>query len=192
MGYPLKKEGAGKFTWQDYLTWPEEERWEVIDGEAYNMTPSPTFSHQRLVGNFYSALKDKLKGTPCVVVISPLDVKFDEYNIVQPDVLVVCDRNKIKDRVYGAPDLVIEVLSQHTSLKDRRKKKELYERFGVREFIIVHPEENYIERFLLKDNRYSELDIFGAEEVFRSGIFDVEIPLWEVFEIEKPESEERV
>ncbi len=205
MGYPAKKEAGVKYTWQDYLTWPEDERWEVIDGVPYkwheekgrimktetvSMSPSPSERHQAITFNFAVHLKEKIKGTSCRVYVAPLDVYYDDYNFVQPDVMVVCDKKKIKDRIYGAPDLIIEVLSPFTSLKDRKIKKGLYERFGVKEYILAHPEENYVERFPLKDNRYAEPDIFGAEEVFTSGIFEgVDIPLWEVFEIEKPESE---
>ncbi len=186
MPQPAKKEQGQRFTWQDYLTWPEDERWEVIDGEAYNMSPSPTERHQRIIVNIVVQLKEKLKDSPCRVYAAPLDVYLDEHNFVQPDVFVVCDKNKIKDRIYGAPDLIVEVLSIFTAIKDRRLKKDLYERFGVREYVIVHPEEQYIERFFLKDRRYSEPDIFGPEEVFISSALEgVEIPLWEVFEIEK-------
>ncbi|MFN3396766.1 MAG: Uma2 family endonuclease [Thermodesulfovibrionales bacterium] len=188
MGYPLKKDGVERFTWQDYLTWPEEERWEVIGGKAYNMSPSPTERHQRILVNLTVQLNEKLRGTPCRVYAAPLDVYFDDYNFVQPDVFVVCDKNKIKDKIYGAPDLIIEVLSFFTAVKDRKIKKELYEKFGVREYILVHPEENYIEIFLLTAGGYSEPDIIGADEVFKSGIFEnLEIPLWEVFEVAKPE-----
>jgi len=189
MGFPAKKSTDVKYTWRDYLTWPDDERWEVIDGEAYNMTPSPSFRHQIITGNFYALIKEKLKGGQCIVAIAPLDVYFDDYNFVQPDVLVVCDKEKIKDRVYGSPDLIIEVLSPYTSIKDKREKKKLYERFGVKEYILAYPEELHIERFLLHEGKYHEPDIFGAEESFRIGIFeDMEIPLWEVFEIEKPGS----
>lgn len=177
MSYPIKKDKGKKITWQDYLTWPPDERWEVIDGEAYDMSPSPTERHQTIVLNFAVHLKERLKNSSCRVYTAPLDVYFDEYNFVQPDVFVVCDRNKIKERISGAPDLIIEVLSSFTAIKDRKDKKDLYERFGVREYIIVHPEEHYIERFLLKEGRYGEPDIFGSQEVFKSAIFDsLEIP----------------
>ncbi len=189
MTFQAKKKTKVKYTWQDYLAWPDEERWEVIDGEAYNMSPSPSERHQAIVVNFIVHLKEKIKGTTCRVYVAPLDVYFDDFNFVQPDVFVVCDKNKIKDRIYGSPELIIEVISPHTSLKDRKHKKALYERFGVKEFILVHPEENYIERFLLEDSKYGEPDIFGAEEGFMPAIFEeIEIPLWEIFEKEKPEN----
>jgi len=190
MPYPARKEGCQRFTWHDYLTWPSEERWEVIDGKAYDMSPSPTERHQAIIVNLIVQIKERLKGRPCRVYAAPLDVYFDEYNFVQPDVFVVCDINKIRERIFGAPDLIIEVLSFFTAIKDRREKKDLYEKFGVQEYIIVHPDEQYIERFLLKEGRYGEPDLFSPQEVFSSGILDgVEIPLWEIFETEGPEVE---
>jgi Uma2 family endonuclease len=132
MGYPLKKESKGKITWKEYISSKTEERYEVIDGEIYDMSPSPSERHQTILGNFYFLLRERLKGTPCRVYLAPLDVYLDEFNFVQPDIFVVCDREKIKDRIYGAPDIIIEILSPFTSLKDKRLKKALYEKFGVK------------------------------------------------------------
>ena len=187
MKQALKKNGEKKYTWQDYLTWPDEERWEVIDGEAYDMTPSPTAKHQRIVTNFGRILGNKLTDGPCATFAAPLDVYLDDNNFVQPDVMVICDEKKIKDKVYGAPDLIIEVLSPSTSLKDKKEKRVLYEKFGVKEYIIVHPEEMFIERYRLEKSRYKEPDILGAEDVLKlSCLEDIEVSLWEVFEVEPP------
>ncbi|MBI4745712.1 MAG: Uma2 family endonuclease [Deltaproteobacteria bacterium] len=186
MGLALKKE---KYTWQDYLDWSDDERWEVIEGVAYNMTPSPSFTHQKIAGNVYGILRDKLRGKPCTPAIAPLDVYLDDINFVQPDVMVVCDKNKLKEKIYGAPDVIIEVLSPHTSLKDKREKKALYERNGVKEYVIVDPLEQYVERFLPgPDGSYSKGDVFGPKEVLPLKSLDgLEISLWEVFEVEGPE-----
>ena len=94
-----------KYTHQDYLHWPDEERWELIDGVAYNMTPAPSIKHQRIVSNFHINLKTN-PNNPCFTGISTIDVVFDEYNVVQPDLLVVCDKTKItEENIKGAPDL---------------------------------------------------------------------------------------
>lgn len=186
MGFALKEDK--KYTWQDYLTWPDSERWEVIDGVAYNMTPSPTTKHQMLTGNLFGILSNHLKGKPCRALIAPLDVYYDDTNFVQPDVMVVCDKNKIKEKIYGAPDVIIEVLSPHTSLKDKREKKDLYERFGVKEYIIVDPLEQYVERFFIGSDGYGKGDVFGPKEVMPlKSLEGLEINLWEVFEVEGPE-----
>ena len=186
----LKKKFNKRITWQDYLSWPDDERWEVIDGVAYYMSPSPTSRHQVIAGNFYSILKDKLKGNPCKVFIAPLDVCFDDYNFVQPDVLVVCDDKKIKEKICGAPDLIIEVLSPATSLKDKREKKALYEKFQVREYIVIDPEGMIVEKNCLISGRFKGPFILGNTEVLRlASLEKMEVPLWEVFEVEKPEEQ---
>ncbi|BCB97294.1 hypothetical protein JZK55_22160 [Dissulfurispira thermophila] len=198
MAYPQKKEAGKKYTWQDYLTWPDEKRWEVIDGEAYpwhgetaNMSPSPSLQHQIATGNFYGILRTKLLKHRCRVFVAPLDVYFDDYNFVQPDVFIVCDRNKIRDKIYGAPDLTIEVISPYTALKDKRTKKMLYERFGVREYILVYPEELFVERYCLIDNRYGDSEVFGPQEILPlCSLEGIEVALWEVFEVEQPQSEQ--
>ncbi|MFA5353214.1 MAG: Uma2 family endonuclease [Thermodesulfovibrionales bacterium] len=191
MGHPLKKP-TGKYTWQDYLTWPDEERWEVIDGVAYTMTPSPTEYHQRIAGNFYVALRERLKNYHCRAYMAPLDVYYDDLNFVQPDVFIVCDRSKVRDRIYGAPDLIIEIISPSTSLKDKREKKKLYEKFGVKEYIIIHPEELIVERYYLTGEKYPEAEVFGPYETLPLCLFEgTEIPLWEVFDLDLPESREQ-
>lgn len=189
MALPLEK----RYTFEDYLTWLDDERWELIDGIAYNMTPAPSFKHQRLAGNFYRILGNKLSGKPCIPGISPIDVVLSEYDVVQPDVLVVCDKRKITEaNIQGAPDLIIEVLSPSTAIKDKREKKTLYERCGVREYILIDPTESYVERFALKDGVYGVPEIFGSQEVLSlKSLEGMEIPLWEVFEVEPPKMDQK-
>lgn len=186
----LKKKTAKVYTWQDYLTWPDDERWEVIDGKLYDMSPSPTPRHQIIAGNFFSIIKGKLKGNTCRAIVAPLDVYFDDYNFVQPDVMVVCDEKKIRDRIYGAPDLIIEVLSPSTAIKDKREKKALYEKFKVKEYIVVDPEGMVVEKNCLISGRYKGPFILGSQEVLRlASLEKLEVPLWEVFEVEGPVQE---
>ncbi|MBI5445519.1 MAG: Uma2 family endonuclease, partial [Deltaproteobacteria bacterium] len=163
----LAPKTAGKFTYADYVTWPEDERWELIDGEAYNMTPAPTSVHQRIAVRIVTRLEQFLRGAPCVPFIAPTDVVLSEKDLVQPDVFVICDPNKITPaNIQGPPDLAIEILSPSTDLKDRREKKALYERFGVREYLLVSPEGRYVERFFLEaDGSYGKGEIFGEAEV---------------------------
>ena len=190
---PLARKTERKFTYTDYITWPDEERWELIDGQAYNMTPAPSFRHQKIVFNFASLLRDALKGNPCVAGIAPTDVVLSESDVVQPDVFVVCDEKKVTEaNIQGAPDLIIEVISPATALKDKRGKKALYEKHGIKEYIIVDPTDQYVERFLFgEDGLYGKGDIFGPMEVLPIvGLEGIEIPLWEVFEVEGPEDQE--
>lgn len=181
-----------KFTCTDYLTWPDDERWELIDGVPYNMTPAPSFRHQRIVGRFYSRLERALAGRPCIPVISPTDVVLSEYDVVQPDIFVVCDEKKVTEKnIQGAPDVIIEVLSPSTTLKDRREKKILYERCRVREYILIDPVAQYVERFSLgAEGTYRKSDLFGPQELLPlTALEGIHIPLWEVFEVEGPKAE---
>ena len=181
-----KKTDNNKYTLQDYLAWPDNERWELVDGTAYDMTPAPGTKHQSVVGAIYSLFRIALSGGPCMAFIAPTDVVLSEYDVVQPDVLVVCDKGKITSaNIQGAPDLVVEVLSPSTALKDKREKKALYEKHGIREYIIIDPTELYVERFVLKSGSYGAPDIMGPEEVLiLRSIEGLEVRLSEVFETE--------
>ena len=92
MGLAAKKEEG--YTYNDYITWPDEERWEIIDVEAYDMSPAPRVKHQTIVTQLARKLGDKAEEKGCRLFVAPTDVVFDEYNIVQPDVFVVCDKKK--------------------------------------------------------------------------------------------------
>lgn len=96
---------------------------------------------------------------------------------------VVCDKNKLKEtHVQGAPDLIIEVLSKSTQLKDKREKKTLYERFGVREYLIVYPEDEMVERYRLVNGQYLSAEVFNWDETLKLvALPDITINLWEIF-----------
>ncbi|MBF0474211.1 MAG: Uma2 family endonuclease [Deltaproteobacteria bacterium] len=142
-----------RYTYRDYLTWDDDERWELIDGVPYNMSPAPTRRHQRISLDVATQLNNFLSGTPCEVYAAPFDVRLpkgDEADnqvdtVVQPDIVVICDPAKLDDRgCRGAPDFVVEILSPSTSEKDRTIKLALYENRGVKEYWIIDPENNTI------------------------------------------------
>jgi Uma2 family endonuclease len=177
------------YTWNDYQSWPDGERWEIIGGVAYNMSPAPSTRHQVVAGNLFGRLLAALSGKPCRPFIAPIDVKLSDFDVVQPDILVVCDPGKITpSHIEGAPDLVIEVLSPTTALKDLREKKALYQRSGVGEYLVIHPLENYLQRFLLGSNgRYGEAETFGPEDrLALITLPGVDIALWEIFDLPAP------
>jgi len=182
---PLAQEKDQHFTYADYLTWPEDERWELIGGHPYAMTPAPSTRHQSVVLNLGVKLSTALRGHSCRCFVAPTDVVLSEVDVVQPDVLVVCDKAKITEaNIQGAPDLVIEVASPATGLKDKREKKDLYEKYGVREYILVDPGLRCVERFFLgADGLYGKGEVFGpAERMTLLSLSDVSIDLSEVFE----------
>jgi len=175
----LKKK---KYTYQDYLHFPDNERWEIIDGIAYDMSPAPKTKHQRIIVQLTLQLA-KVDQLECRLFIAPTDVVFDDFNVVQPDVFVVCDKTKITvDNIQGSPDLIIEVISPSTSLKDKRDKKNLYEKFGVQEYILVYPDNSYVERYLLSNRKYEPVEIYKWNEIIKLNLLDIEIRLWEIFE----------
>lgn len=183
MAFPSEKEPL-LFSLSDYKGWPETERWQIIDGQAFNMTAAPNIRHQKITGNLYSTIREQLKGKSCTPFIAPTDVVFDDYNIVQPDVLVVCDKNRITDaNIQGSPELVIEVLSPSNSLMDKRLKLQLYECFGVPEYLLVDPLNDLVERYTLVGGVYGRAEIFAwSEELPLVALPGITLPLWEIFE----------
>ncbi len=155
-------------TYGDYLAWPEDVRYELVDGIAYAMSPAPTVSHQEVVLELSRQIDEALDESACRVLIAPLDVRLphgDEADaavdtVVQPDLLVVCDPARIDERgVRGAPDWIIEVLSPATAAHDQVLKRDLYERAGVREYWLVHPTDRIVTVYRLEDGRYGRPDI---------------------------------
>ena len=148
------------YTYADYCQWDDDQRWELIDGEAYAMSPAPKPRHQSIVGEIYGQLRDYLKGKPCKAFIAPFDVRLNatgqDDTVVQPDITVICDRSKIDDKgCSGAPDFVVEVLSLASSRHDRLIKFNLYQRAGVREYWIVDPETDTVAIHLLENGKYT-------------------------------------
>ena len=150
-----------RFTYGDYLGWPDEERWEILEGEAYAMSPAPRPEHQRIVAEVIRQIGNFLRGKPCRVYPAPFDVRFplgDEADeeidtVTGPDVSVICDETKLDDAgCRGAPDWVIEVLSPSTMERDIREKYHLYEKHGVREYWIVAPSDNTVIVHVLGDD----------------------------------------
>lgn len=159
--HPLKSDRP--FTYDDYKSWPDTERWELINGEAYSMSPAPRRIHQSLVIQFAGQLDTWFAGKPCRPYMAPADVFLPEgdealsdiEHIVQPDAFVVCDKTKLIDEgILGAPDFIIEVLSQSTAMKDQTEKRGLYESRGVREYWIVNPDTLEVFMYLLRGDQY--------------------------------------
>ena len=182
----ILKPKTDRYSVADYLSWDDGERWELIDGVAYNMSPAPTLRHHDLGANFYSLLRARLKGKPCKPFIAPVDVVLSEHDVVQPDVLVVCDPSKTTAKnIQGAPDFVLEILSPSNARKDQREKKALYERTGVAEYLVLDPLELYALLFRLDAaGRYGAGEVYGPEESLSLQILGGEaVDLAEIFEL---------
>ncbi len=184
-----------KYTYADLEQWPDNERWELIDGNAYNMTPPPSRVHQELSFSLLMKLGNYLQGKSCRVYHAPFGVWFekkqedipDATKYVEPDIVVVCDKNKLTDKgCVGAPDMIIEILSPSTAAKDMTKKLNLYENNHVKEYWIVHPADRIVMVFRLNNGRYGRPDIYSPDEeevnCIKVGIFDeLIIDLNEIF-----------
>ncbi|MEW6564287.1 MAG: Uma2 family endonuclease [Spirochaetota bacterium] len=175
-GTSALKEGE-RFTLKDWRSWPSNERWELISGVAYSMSPAPRVAHQEKAGDLFAELRNYLKGKPCKVYIAPLDVFLEEdaesgETVVEPDVLALCDTSKIQDDgIHGAPDFIAEVLSESTAHKDLGLKRELYERVGVREYWIIHSDTGFVYQYILTDGRYGPVREYRAGESIASAVF---------------------
>ena len=196
MGLALRKEKH--YTYADYLTWPDDARYELIDGEAFLMAPAPLIEHQEVAGDVYHQLRNQLDGKPCRPYIAPVDVRLprnDEADaaidtVVQPDVLVVCDPSKIDRRgVRGAPDWVLEVLSPSTAAHDQIAKRRTYERAGVREYWLVHPGDRTLTVYVLENGQYGRPEIYELKDATPIGVLPGVSIAWDalVTRLPKPE-----
>lgn len=165
-----------RFSYDDYKEWEDGEEWEIIGGKAYMMAPSPNTNHQEIAGKIFGEIYSFLKGKLCKVY-GELDVILSEEDIVKPDIMVVCDKNKITDRnIKGAPDFIVEILSPSTAKKDKLEKYNLYKKSGVREYWIVDQynllidvhnfEKGEVKSYFYDDKmeeNFAEVEIFGGE-----------------------------
>ncbi|TVQ88202.1 MAG: Uma2 family endonuclease [Chromatiaceae bacterium] len=172
MAFAQPQSGTDGFTYGDYLNWPAEERWELIDGVAYDMSPAPSRRHQDIVVELAAQAVAHLRGSDCRTYVAPFDVRLpraDEAEaridtVVQPDVAVICDPAKLDDQgCRGAPDWIVEVLSPATARKDQREKRDLYERHGVHEYWLVHPVDQVLSIYRLGPAGYGKPEVLALE-----------------------------
>ncbi len=189
MPIPESKE---KYTYADYLTWPEGERWEIFDGVPY-MQAAPTWQHQSISSELHRQIANYLVNSPCRVFTAPFDLCIPELNevdeeisnvISQPDIVVICDESKLRKTGYfGTPELIIEITSPSTARKDKLIKFNKFEKAGVKEFWIVEPEQKIVTVFVLQENnRYGRPEVYAEEDKINVSIFpDLSIDLKPVF-----------
>lgn len=177
------------YSYDDWKTW--DGRWELINGKAYDMTPAPSSEHQFVVGELYFALRHFFQNKHCYVFMAPFDVflsKNETYenpdNIVQPDITVICNKKQIvKKGCYGAPTLVVEVLSPSTALKDYNEKFYTYQYYRISEYWIVDTANKMIHVYLLQEDTYQRHATYGQQHTLHSAQFkELKIPLYTLFE----------
>lgn len=164
----------GSYTLDDYYALPEDQRVELIDGYFYEML-APTFGHQTIGGEIYRQVANYImdKGGSCRPFIAPVDVQLDcdERTMVQPDVGIVCDPDKIKRfGIYGAPDFLVEVISPSTKKKDYTKKLAKYMEAGVREYWILDPYQKRLLVYFFEGDVFPA--IYGFDQLVPVGIYN--------------------
>ncbi len=191
-----RSKSVTQYTYADYLRLPADERYEIINGKLRKMSPSPSFTHQEISGDLFFLLKMALsqsKPEKCKIVSAPIDViltdKGEELdkakNIIQPDIVVVCDEDKITNQgIVGAPDFIIEVVSPSSIKIDTIEKFKLYERYGVKEYWIVFPSEKVIQAFLHNGSNFELKDVYTQQDKARSYILGVEFDMSKVFPLQ--------
>jgi Uma2 family endonuclease len=180
-----------KYTYADYITWTEEERWEIIDGKPY-MQVTSTWQHQAISREILAQFNNYLKATNCHIFASPFDLRIPQSNekdeettfVCQPDLLVICDKEELKGTgYYGTPTMIIEITSPSTAKIDKLLKFNKYEKAGVMEYWIIEPGTKLVSVFTLQGNkRYGRPDLYSDEDKIKVNTFpDLIIDLKPVF-----------
>ena len=170
----------------------EINNYEIINGEVYMMA-RPNTKHMIVESNIITAFKNYLKGKHCIP-FNETDVFFDDGNNFVPDVMIICDPEKIEDDgIHGTPDLVVEILSPSTARKDRNEKYFIYEKYGVKEYWIVSPGDKSVEVYLLKDGKFVLDDVYPiykdyewdklTDEEKAEVKFSIKVSLYDDFEV---------
>lgn len=186
----------GDYTYADYLSWRLEETIELIKGKISLMSPAPSLDHQRVSWQLNGLLFEYFRKNPCRAFAAPFDVRLYDrrksvianqeiYTVVQPDLCVICDTDKLDQRgCLGAPDWIIEILSKGNSKKEMQTKYQLYRESGVKEYWIVYPFEQAVHQFVLDEiqDKYQLINMYSGEDKAMPQLFpDLEIDLHEVF-----------
>ena len=179
----------GIYSYADYLVWKIKERVELLKGKIFEMSaPSPI--HQEISGNLQGALFVFLKNSKCKLYTAPFDVRFPQkgesqvYTVVQPDLCVVCDLEKIDSKgCVGAPDLVVEILSPGNSKKEMKSKFALYQEEGVREYWVVDPERELVFVYVAENKKFRPTIPIADDYVYSTIFPDFKIHTSDLFHI---------
>jgi Uma2 family endonuclease len=174
-------------TWEDYLALPDDGlRYELLEG-VLCMVPSPSRIHQEIVGQLHLQIAQHLKYRNLgKVFIAPFDVKLSDTNVVQPDLIYLRSENLgilTEQNICGVPDLVVEVLSPSTAVRDRLHKMSSYAKFGIKEYWVVWPREQIIEVLSLENGIFQTQKVLTTADVLTTEIIPgLEIKLCELWE----------
>lgn len=183
------------YSYADYLKWQFKERVELIKGHIFKMSPAPGRFHQEVSSVLHGVIWQELKNRKCKIFSAPFDVRLPRkskdddkiYDIVQPDLCVICDLSKLDDRgCLGAPDLIIEILSPGSTQRDLRDKYDLYESNKVKEYWVVDPKLGTLLIYTLDEQgKYIPSRLFTkGDKIGSSVIVGFELELEQVFDFE--------
>lgn len=163
-------------TYDDYRDFPNDgKRYEIIGGELYT-TPAPSTEHQRILGKLYNSISTHIENKNIgEIFMAPVDVILSMTNVVQPDLVFISkEREQIvtKKNIVEAPDLGVEILSINTKTVDRNRKKELYEKYKVKEYWIVDPAEMQVDQFILQDEQFVLRSTLEKSDTLTSNIIE--------------------
>ena len=190
MGLAQRKQETS-YTYADYLTWDDGQSWEIIDGFAY-MQAAPTWEHQNISAELLTQFRNYFRDKECTAFSAPFDLRLLENNesdeesttVLQPDILVICDKSKLKGTGYfGVPALIIEIVSPASSKIDKLYKFNKYEKAGVKEYWIAEPDYKIVSVYTLQDTgKYGRPDNYSEEDTIDVKSFpDLKIDLNQVF-----------
>ncbi|MBU0763668.1 MAG: Uma2 family endonuclease [Bacteroidetes bacterium] len=165
-----------KYTYQDYIETPEGSAYQLLNGNLVCEPDAPYINHQLISGELFGIIREYVKKNDAgLVLAAPTDVYFDDNNTVQPDILYIPKERMhiIKEKyIEGPPGLVIEIVSQSTLHRDTVEKKQLYEKYGVKEYWLVFTEEDIIEVYSLQDNKYGINRIYEKQDTLVSEVIE--------------------
>ena len=180
---------AGLYSYADYLKWTFEGMVELINGRVFKMAPAPSSGHQIVAVNILYSIKHFLKGKPCLVFVAPFDVRLSKFkdgkqidSVVQPDICIICDSSKIDEKgCNGAPDMIVEILSPYSAIRDLDLKFKLYEENEVKEYWIVQPNDQTVSIFDLIEQKFVLRGIYHRQKVVQVKTIGLDVDLNEIF-----------
>jgi Uma2 family endonuclease len=163
-----KVEDLPHYTYDDYVKW--EGKWELIHGIPYAMSPAPMIRHQQISNKIARELDEILEACEACRALLPVDWKVSDDTVVQPDNLVICHEPQNPAYLTKAPEIVFEVVSPSTAMKDTGVKFSIYEREGVKYYVIVHPDDRVAKVYENRDGRFVKI----ADATDESVAFELE------------------
>jgi Uma2 family endonuclease len=179
------KQANIRFTYRDYLQLPDDKRYELVEGEFF-LVPAPSLYHQQILGKLWTSIYNYAKANRLgEAFLAPCDVVLCETTVVQPDLVFVSDEHRgilTEANIQGPPDLVVEILSPSTGQRDLGLKRNLYARYGVREYWIVDPDAGTIEVLALTESGYRPKIVVPRTGMLNSILFPtLNLPLADIF-----------